>query len=187
MPSNPIAYYRPRWKGEVEGYLVNFVSRNIWKVARTLEPEDVMQEGYLVFAKVRDRYCGPGSDRPISQGAHFMALFKTSWQRRFTDLANKDTSDRVNQYYGHDDSERRSSDANLPGELENDGYLATLLRQAPDEVRIVLTMFLDTPQELLALALSHWRPGHRADPTINRLLGRAEDDELMGRVSDYLQ
>lgn len=180
MRNDPVAYYRPRWKGEVEGYLTNFLAKNMWRIARTLDHEEAMQEGWLVFAKVRDRYCGPKAERVLSQGAHFMALFKTSWQRRFDDLAKTDTKYRavVGDY-------EPSSDA--AGELENDGYLATLLRQAPEEVRVVLTMFLGAPQELLALALAHWRPGMRADPTINAMLGRDEDDELMGRVVDYFQ
>lgn len=179
MPHDPVAYYRPRWKGEVEGYLTNYMARNHWRVARTLDRDEAMQEGWLVFAKVRDRYCGPGAEFPLSQGAHFMALFKTSWHHRFTDLANADSK------YRDMTGEYEPDIVDEAGELENDGYLATLLRQAPAEVRMVLTMFLSVPQELLALALSDWRPGTRVDPTINRLLGRDEDDELVGRVVDY--
>ena len=187
MPRDHIAYYRPRWKGEVEGYLANFLGKNHWRVARTMEYRDAMQEGFIVFAKVRARYCGPKAEYPLSQGAHFMALFKTAWNRRFIDLANADMKHRLATHFGHDASERYELTGDEVGETENAGVLATMVRQAPSEVRLVLNLFLNAPQELLGMALAHWRPGMRADPVVNRLLGREPDDELMGRVVDYFK
>lgn len=177
--------YKPAWKGPIEGYVVNFISRELWKVQATMERGDLIQEAWLVFDRVEKKY--PGVDAP-----HFMALFKTAWSRHFTDLANADTKQRTAMVpiTARKDDEGQDMAIREPvGDLENDGVLATLLRQAPREVLTVLQLFLSAPQELLEIALDSWnadsqRPGG-GSARINRLLGFPTDYDAVGAVREY--
>src|SRR3954467_6068762 len=75
----------PSFTGEIEGWTMNFLKVNLWRVARTMDRDDCMQEARCVFLRVADKY------RDVNDPAHFMALYKTSWRRAFPDFSNMDT------------------------------------------------------------------------------------------------
>lgn len=160
--------YLPEWKGPIEGYVVNSVTKNLWRVSTTHERADLMQEAYIVFLRCASKYA------IIDTGAHFMSLFKTAWSRHLHDLSNKARSSKMmvseSNFDQEDDSEWRRDHV---GELDNDGRLAVLMRQAPREVLLVLNLFLNAPQELLDLATQAWVRGGR---------GRDEGNEMVGRL-----
>lgn len=174
--------FNAEWKGPIEGYVTNFLTKNYWKVARTCPREDVMQEAYCVFLRCKRKY--PHIEEP----KHFMALFKTAWYHEFMDLANADTEQRVEQQPLENESGEILESI---GELNNDGMLAVMIRQAPAEVNTVLSLFLNAPQELLDLALGSWRS--TADGRfkaggvkhINQLLGLPEDFDSIKTVTEY--
>jgi hypothetical protein len=171
--------YEPEWVGPIEGYVVNFLTANHWKVARTVPREDAMQEAYCVFLRCKRKY------GPLDTPQHFMALFKTAWYRHFLGLAKADTADRVTVPYDVEAGHERV------GSTDNDGALAIMVRQAPAEVRAVLSLFFDAPQELLTAALGSWKPernGRRSDggsEKVNRLLGLPEGTDCMEAVREY--
>ncbi len=177
--------FTPEFKGPIEGYVVNFMNKNYFKVARTLEREDVMQEAYVVFMRVVMTY--PDIEAP----QHFMALFKTSWYNHFTNLANTDTASRVMvQPVGYATDEGNELVTDHMGELDNDGYLSVLVSQAPSEVTQVLNLFLNAPQELLDLALGAWKGRDQRCRTggskrICALLGIKPDRDVLKTVEDY--
>lgn len=177
--------YLPEWEGPIEGWTVNFLAKHHWKVARTMPREDAMQEAVVVFLRLRRKYCMRDVD-PVTDPPHFMALYKTSWQRHFIDLANADTEDRVctSMPEDHEGVEREQT-----GCTDNDGVLAVMVRQAPREVSMVLALFLNAPQELLDLALNSWRNAGRGRPAestrINQLLGLPSGYDSLGAVSEY--
>ena len=109
--------YEPEWRGEFEGWVANFLKANYWRVEATMEREDAMQEARLLFYRLRGRY-------QVEEARHFMALFKTSYIRRFHDMS-RDSSDHAPQV---------SPEDTRPGSTENVGHLMTMLRQAPREV-----------------------------------------------------
>lgn len=170
--------YSPVFKGPIEGYVVNHLRKNLWKLAGTHDHCDAMQEAYLVFMRVSDRY--PQMDTP----QHFMALFKTAWERHFIDLSHKATKSRNIQGWtdlGHDNP------PDSIGELENSGYLLTLLRQAPAEVLLVLNLCLNAPQELLELAARAWEAkGSKGEVLLCRMLGLPEDSAPIQTTKEYL-
>ena len=147
--------YVPEWKGPIEGYVVNFLSKQLWRVRPLLEHDDAMQEAYLVFLRTAARY--PMMDTP----QHFMALFKTSWTNEFHDLSRKATNARIavsmSDLGGTDEDGERWSVPEAVGETDNMGTLALMVKQAPREVLMVLNLFLTAPGELLELAHSTWR------------------------------
>lgn len=149
--------------------------------------EDAHQEAYCVFLRCKARYRGK-----VKEPKHFMALFKTAFQRRFVDLGRADVKRRAEQplpeSQNEDGDERQYEQI---GELDNDGLLAVMIKEAPREVRMVLSLLLDAPSELVEAALAGWKAsGDRrfrsgGSRHINRLLGLPDDQDTMQKVRDY--
>lgn len=179
--------YLPVFKGPLEGYIVNFINRHHWKVARTMPREDLKQEAYLIFLRVSGKY--PDLDTP----QHFMALFKTAWYHHFIDLANTDTQSRVlvpSTVRLSEDGDEVTTD--VVGESDSDGYLAVLLKQAPQEVVMVLNLFLNAPQEMINVALGSWSGRDRrckagGSKKICQMLGLPADQDILKQVEEYFQ
>lgn len=160
---------RWRWEGAIEGWVHNYVQHNHWKVRRTIpDRDDLYQEAYVKYLECRRAYPNVGTPQ------HFMALFKTAYSRRFMDLAEMDTASRC-----------LVSDTDISLQevaVETDGMLAVMIRQAPVEVRMVLSLFLNAPQEVLDAMLQ----GHRnKSRRVNELLGLDPDLDSMQMVEDY--
>jgi hypothetical protein len=176
--------YLPEFTGPIEGFVVNYISKNYWRVARTVPREDLMQEAYVVFLRCKRKYT------QLEEARHFMALFKTAWVRHFTDLANADTQDRLVSSTEMVDADGDAHTREMVGELCTDGELATKLRQAPAEVLMVLNLFLNAPQEILELAIGGWSGQDRrckagGSKRINQLLGLPLDTDVMATVEAY--
>lgn len=181
------AQYVPRWEGPVEGYATNQVTRALWRVARTHDRDDLMQEARIVFWRCSRAY--PVLDTP----EHFMALYKTALRNRVHELANKNT--RTPATASNDEWQESGNLAKReqPGDLDNDGYIATLVRQAPREVAMVLSLFLNAPAELLEIAEQSWSNGRRGsekrdvNAMIRRFLGPAVGEQPVERVEAYFR
>lgn len=179
--------YVPEWKGAVEGYAVNQVTRNLWRVIKTHDRDDLMQEARIAYWKCEKAY--PVLDTP----EHFMALYKTALRNRINELSNKNTRTAAVslnddwQDVRMDDRVRREQ----PGDLDNDGYIATLVKQAPREVAMVLSLFLNAPAELLDVAEQAWNGSTRGaekrdvNAMIRRLLGPGVGERPVERVESY--
>lgn len=181
-------HYSPEFTGPIEGYVVNGMKANYFRVERSLTREEYLQEAYLVFLRVKAKYEGK-----VEEPKHFMALFKRAWANELNDLATRDTHNRIfvamPTRRGDDGDE--AMEVEPVGELDNDGLLATMIRQAPQEVALVLRLFLSAPQEVLELALQSWRgTGRRrrangGSERICKLLGLDPSMDVMQRVEDY--
>lgn len=174
----------PKFKGPIEGWVVNFLRRNYWRVERTMEYEDAMQEARLVFCKLIHKY--PTIDTP----QHFMSLFQTAWRNHFNDLTTADTSSRCLTYEAQmTDADESPLNVEGIGELDNAGMLTVMLKQAPQEVNQVLALFVSAPTELLGLARMSWKRSgkYREDGNkmINELLGRPHHTDSIGAVERY--
>lgn len=178
------------YHGPVEGYIVNYVKANGWKVAATMEHADLRQEAFIVYERVCRSY------PKVREPAHMMALFKTAWHRRFLDLANSDTDQRAHE--GPLTFDRKCDDdgdeytVEQTGEYDCGGYLAVMLKEAPREVQAVLALFLNAPQELFDVALASWNgPDRRKRANgcarINAMLALPADSDCMAAVQDYFR
>ncbi len=179
--------YKPIFKGPIEGWTVNYCTSNFWRVSSMMEFEDLLQDAYIVFLRCEARY--PELDTP----QHFMSLYKRAWANHVTDLANEATQLRavrsIHQGVGEDDEPLQIAEG--VGELENAGYLVTLVGQAPEEVRRVLALMLQAPQEIIDVVMSDWRGpnGRRTDgggTRINKALGLPADFNPYEAVRRYL-
>ena len=173
--------FEPEWKGPIEGYVVNFLADQHWKIARTVPWDDAMQEAYVIFLRCKRKY-------QVEEAKHFMSLFKSAWFNHFTDMANEDTELRR---VGPLPESPEGSPYDSIGEVDCDGHLAVLVEQAPREVALVLALFINAPQELLELALQGWSNGSDArcknggNTKINQLLGVPREFDPVKAVVDY--
>lgn len=176
--------YLPEFSGPIEGWTVNFMKKNYWRVERTQTRDDVLQEARLVFLRCKQRYA------EVETPQHFMALYKRAWANEFTDLANADTASRVlvqPQTYRTESGEQLVEQS---GDTDNDGTLSVMLRQAPAEVTMVLNLFLSAPQEILDLALGSWKGRDKRCRTggskrICKMLGLPPELDVLKVVEDY--
>ena len=178
--------YRPVFEGPIMGYAAGSIQRHLWKVGPLFDRDDMMQEAYLVFLRCASSY--PVLDTP----QHFMSLFKTAWSRHIIDLAKKHTKTRVIVSANMVDEDDGHEWQREPvGDLDNAGYLLTMLRQAPAEVRQVLNLFLNAPAELIDMAMSAWQEtaGIAPDPNafICRALGLPKGTKPIETVREYLR
>jgi len=120
------------WGKVYEGYAANFYRSNIWRCDRLHELSDLIQDAYVIFAKVRDTY-----PRVIEE-KHFMALYKRALTNNMHDKASyRRRKDAVEVYLSSDVSEFF---AGRIGGVDNSGYLAALLDEIPQDLRRALDL-----------------------------------------------
>lgn len=162
----------------LRGYVVNQMATNYWRVESSLSRAEVIQEAYCVYLKVAQRY-------PDVEPKHLTALFKTAWSNHFTDLTKKDSHHRQAVSLNAESG----ADFDILGDAENLGYLRTMVRQAPSEVRQVLALLLNAPQELVEMALEGWSRGgrRRADSNarVAAWLGLPASSKPLDAVREY--
>lgn len=183
--------YIPKFEGAIEGYVVNFLRTNFWRVQGSMEFQDCMQEAHLVFLRLADRY------GVLDTPQHFMGLYKRAWYNHFTDLSHIDTKFRVEVSESQLATEEDGGMAyvslveSIIGETDCAGYITIMLQQAPADVRTVLSFFVVAPQELVDLTFSSWRKSRRKKEGGNNMLchvlGFAPGTDLLGRVAAYFK
>lgn len=144
--------YQYSFNAPFEGYVHNFLKSNYWKVERTHDYEDVMQEARMKFYLLLKRMERNGST--VENQKHLMALFKTTWGNHFITLAQKSSAYKETSFtssaYSTDDSEE--FDLEKFSECEDcQAYMEVKLSQATGEVREVLNLIFNTPKEVLEL------------------------------------
>ena len=72
--------FTPSWEGSIEGYTVNYIKKTLWRMKSKCDFEDLYQEAYLVFDRLKKHY------HCIRTPQHFMALYKTALWRDFIDF-----------------------------------------------------------------------------------------------------
>ncbi len=181
--------YSPMWEGPVEGYTVNFMKSNFWRVKAHMEYQDAMQEAKLVFVKLKRKY------GRLSSPQHFMSLYKTTLKREFDELSTRDTKFRnevnASQINSSENSEFTEVYYNQAGDLMNDGMLAIMIEQAPAEIKKVLKLFLETPVEFLDHLSSVWKKKGKyndfGNKHINEVLGMEEGTDVEKLLREYFQ
>lgn len=73
----------PCWEGSIEKLARIWAHENAWRTLPELDEEDLLQEAFLVFQKVDEKY------PEVKDPPHFIRLFKTALWRRGHDLARK--------------------------------------------------------------------------------------------------
>ena len=167
------------FKGEVEGWVVNFMSDHYWRVENLMEREDLMQEARMLHHELVGIYSGK-----VDGPHHFMALFKTSFKRHVHDLSTKNTRHKVTAASPYIEMYEDGDEVNIidqqVGEVDNPGFLSSSFSDFSDEVREVLSIMLAAPVEVVELVSSAVITGKRqnlANQCICNLAGRDPDHE----------
>ena len=164
----------PGLKRVIDGYVVNFLSSNYWKVHHIMEWDDAFQEAMFTLLVVEKRLIKSEKDVTLVTPQQYMACFKTCWTRHFITLSNKDTKYQAvvkeSEFNSLDDD---SNQFNIESLLSDDnvGYIEILIEQAPSEVREVLNLLLHAPKEILDAVASSLKKDVTSNSVLCRLLG----------------
>lgn len=112
--------FTPEFVGICEGWYVNEMRRQKWRVGHEHDLDDLMQDGWLYFCKVADQYAAAVHDHK-----HFFALFRACIRNHFNVLANARTKRKEEQVETLPDRHY---------EPELDEFIRTLLEQAAGDV-----------------------------------------------------
>jgi hypothetical protein len=123
--------WSPQWRGPIEGYAVRFLKKNQWRFDPLFEFEDLLNDAYLIFAKIAERY------PRVVEPRHFMSLFKTALANDMWDKT-KAHSRRANATVNVS-SEQFQQLAESIATAGNSAYLSALLAEAPEEVWFALS------------------------------------------------
>lgn len=122
--------WEPEWEGPIKGWTINFIKRNYWRVASHYEFEDLLQEAYIKYLQICNAYPN------VMQPAHFMRLYQVALRNHMHDLANAVTRE-VTELV---DPEVLGQ---VPAANGHYGFINTLVRQAPEEVKLFLEKLAD--------------------------------------------
>lgn len=162
--------YRLQFKGPVEGFLVNTIRKNAWRVERVMGKKDLYQDGVLIFCLLRRRYQGV-----VDNPRWFMSLYKTSLHNHIHDVSKVQTK-LLQQHSLPDDM--------LDAEGEDESLFhvdaLTLFDRAPTEIREIVRLFMDAPTEFWVVLSKSWNArGHR------RNSGRRLIADALGKPKDF--
>lgn len=76
-------YRRQRLDGSIHGWIKNTARRNFWRVASWYELKDLIQDGYMCYARCLDFY------PQVKSQKHFMSLFKRTYTNYIHNLAKQ--------------------------------------------------------------------------------------------------
>jgi len=122
--------WRPQWGNEYEKWAAKFVRKNLWRCDCVHDFEDMMQEAYLTFVRIADTY------PRVIDPKNFMALFKMAMTNKMHDRSlYKKRRNAAEVVLSMDVSEFFTGRI---GEMTNAGYLAALINEAPEELKLAL-------------------------------------------------
>ena len=169
--------FRPSFKGPIEGYLVNSIQKNLWRVDQVMTREDLYQDGLMIFCLIRQRYA-----HLVDNPKWFMALYKRALSNHIHDISKVQTklAQLVELPIDIEDSTPSMAEAEAIG----------LLADAPPEVSDVVRLFLHAPSEWWTVLSRAWNArGSRrksARRVIAGALGREEGFDARRVVHAYL-
>jgi DNA-directed RNA polymerase specialized sigma24 family protein len=168
----------------MRGWIKKTAYRHHWRVASYIDFEDLVQEGYLQFCRVRDRYGGDLDRR------HFMSLLQRTYLNRITDMARERT--RLHEVPVSALAVEKPHDTfeHLCGEASDATLLAALFVRAPEELRMLIaTALSETGQRVLDATPFLWRDGERetSNERLCRILGLdPKKHNLATMLRDYI-
>lgn len=147
----------------MRGFIHKTALKNHWRVQEWYELDDLVQDGFLCYAKCKQAYPElSGKTAPTQdERRHFMALVRTAFIHHITNLSNKRTqlpelsvSRAVDKGWlpRSEDGEEPLHDVwdMVAGtQTMEQGSLAALLRSAPAEVRETLRLLTEDAKGLL--------------------------------------
>jgi len=184
----------------MRGWIVNTALKEHWRVEQLTEVDDLIQDGYLCYAKCRNRYIGkktshtylPPKHPTKDNLRHFQSLVKTAFMNHIFTLAAKHKG--VNVYAVSQVKKQETTADNavwdkfLPQQPEQ-ASLFSLVANAPEEIKQLVTLLVSDGLDLLKF--ERRRKGRRALRETNnefycRILGiDPANTDMVGKLRDY--
>ena len=179
--------WSPRWEGPdyrvanpppeyaTKQWALGFIKKNLWRCDHIHDFYDLLQDAYLTFLKIATKY-----PRVMGQ-AHFMTLYRAAVSNEMHDRARYVRRKREQ----HLDTSVDAGDLCVGriSELSNEGYLRTLIEQAPEELKLALLCIGQNPKAL------HRVNGHRENLNmkLRRVLGYDSTVDIIGGIRRLLE
>jgi len=148
--------YRQRFKGPIEGFVVNYIQKHLWRVNRLVDVDDLMVDAQRLYFECFDRYITKGR---VDNPKWFMALFKVSFINYFNAISNEVTKQKGIRNFtelSNEDSDF-SLDDYIKGFDSNWGELIIKVAESPPEVKEVLAVLLEMPLEDVLALDKEWK------------------------------
>lgn len=129
----------------MRGWIMTEARRNHWRLAEWYSVEDLIQDGYLCYAKCVVAYPNLSSRANPSPDDRrmFMALVIAAYRNYITDLTSHRMHERaVSQLAGENEDDNAVWERLLPPSMEC-GTFAVLLAQAPAELKSLFRLLMD--------------------------------------------
>lgn len=167
-PAHSKDYSPCRWAGK-------FIKYNRWRCDRIYSEQDLMQEAYLVFMRIAEKY------PRVTSAEGFMKLYKRSLTNWFHDrAAYMQRKNKQHVYLNIDPTELLSQ----IGECHPNG-INILLSEAPDELRLALGLLTEQP-ELIKAAGNPDGNRENLNMKLRRILGLSEKFDLRAALTELL-
>lgn len=140
----------------MRGWIAQTARSNLWRVAGYYELDDLIQDGYMCYAKCHSRYTHLSKKRhPLKDDRkRFMRLVQVSFENHITTLAWKRTrlpEQALSNIVDANTSEQSFWEATLPATQEHMSA-AMLLKTAPQEIQALFKLLVDDALSLGAYA-----------------------------------
>lgn len=130
----------PQWDDKIQKWTRGFVSKNLWRCDNIHDVDDLMQDAYLLFLKIKHAY------PRINKSSAFLNVYKAALRNALHDHARgMMVKNPVFVDTFEDDASSFYADR-IVGEVTNNGYLAALLQEAPEELRMALALLNNNPE-----------------------------------------
>lgn len=185
----PIVTELPWLDAAMSKWIHKTARANFWRVAQLCDLEELVQDGYLCYAKCRARYVDPRKD--LTGGKDdirwFQSLVKTTFERYIHSLAAKHKG--INQVAvsqvaaNPDTSDELIYDRFLPAQ-EEEGTLMALIATAPQEVKELMLLLAADGLDLIQYQRRRFKRRLLRETTNElycRLLGRNPAEENLVR------
>ena len=126
-----------QWDVTFRGYAINFIKQNSWRCEAFHDFDDLLQDAYLTFRRVKSAY------PRVTEPKNFMSLYKTALRNEMFDKA------RYKQVKS--DVDHISLDEDEPLQVASythEGVLKTIIAELPIEARMALRVMMETPELL---------------------------------------
>lgn len=128
--------FTPTWNRDYEKWSRGFIRAHKWRVDRLHDEDDLLQEAWITFNYVANAY--PREMDPDK----FLALFKRAMINKMHDRSCR-VKRRKNSPEGAISCDITEVLAGRIGETSNNGYVAAVMNEAPEELKLVLSMTID--------------------------------------------
>ena len=167
--------WSPVWDDVPKKWAIKFIRHNQWRCDRIYGFDDLLQEAYLVFLKITEKY--PRVNNP----QNFMGLYKMALANWFHDRAaymkRKNT---IHADLSVDPTELLTSVC----EWHTDG-IRLLLDEAPHELKLALALIVDHPEAIRSLP-DRKKPRENLNMKLRRILGLSETFDLKASLTELL-